>query len=148
MARILAHAERSAVGRSLARAVEEAMEAALDGAGLRPEDVGWLSLSAGGKAGLDAAEIAAARAVFGPGKPCAALKAVFGETFGAAGALSAAAAAAALAEGIIPATPRAAGGERIEEAAPGVSPRVRLSPGPVLVSAVEEDGATALLLGR
>lgn len=146
-ARIMASAERSAVRKGLSAAVREAMEAVLEDAGLRPEGVAWLSLSAGGRIDLDGAELAAAREVFGPAKPCAALKAVFGETFGAAGALSAAAAAISLEEGIIPATARARDGLQLGDAVPGISPRVRLAPpGPVLLSAVEEDGATVLLL--
>jgi 3-oxoacyl-[acyl-carrier-protein] synthase II len=89
---VLGTGESNAVGKSLRDAIVEAMQAALRDSGSSPSDVGWLATSRGGIAEHDLPEESAASEVFGPKKPCLALKATFGETFGAAGVLGVAAA--------------------------------------------------------
>jgi 3-oxoacyl-[acyl-carrier-protein] synthase II len=140
--KVLGWGEASTVSRTLEAAVAEALRAALERGDAKPADVSWLSLSGCGSPELDAAEAAAVREVFGEGKPSAALKAIFGETFGAAGMIACAAAALARREDIVPATP---GSERSQLEGLAPAPR-RAASGPILLSAVETSGATAVLV--
>jgi 3-oxoacyl-(acyl-carrier-protein) synthase len=70
-----------------ADAVRQALEGALDEAGLRPDEVDAVCASRCGLEVVDAAEREGVAAVFGPEVPVAAPKRVLGETFGAGGAL-------------------------------------------------------------
>lgn len=70
------------------RAVERSIAMALADAGLRPEDIDLVASAVSGISHFDAAELSGIEAVLGARTPVAAPKAVFGETFGAAGALS------------------------------------------------------------
>ncbi len=148
---LLGAAERNAVGVDLREAVRSAMSGALAEAGLAARDVGWLALSTGGVEALDLAEASAARDLFGEDRPRSLLKGLFGETFGAAGTLSAAAALLAGRDGFVPPTPDAWLASLSSSVVPllkGVSAgRTLRPPGPVLVSAVEETGATAAVFG-
>ena len=69
------------------RAVERAVRMAIEDARLAPADVDLVCASAGGLAPFDQAELTALERVLGPDVPVAAPKALFGETFGASGAL-------------------------------------------------------------
>jgi len=142
---IAATGAASSVRRGTAGAIREAMEMALDSAGLKPADVGWVALSGSGSVELDAAEAEAVAGVFGEGMPAAAIKRQCGETFGAGGALSLVAAVLSFHRGEIPPTPGAEGG-----LLSGLSSRPRPLQGPpaVLVSAVDEDGAAALIVKK
>jgi len=140
--------ESSAVGRGLADAVEEAMRAALDEARLEPRGVSWVSIGTGAGEALDAAELEAVERVFGRATPLHAPKAVFGEGFGSSGAIAVVSAVVAgLGASMVPATPPSPGGRIPGGFGFSESPRPA-SPGPILVSTVEETGATCLVLGR
>jgi 3-oxoacyl-[acyl-carrier-protein] synthase II len=121
--------ERNRVGLSLPEAIESAARGAVAASGLAPGAIGWIAASRGG--GARAGEEAAALSSAAPRAALVDLKAFFGETFAGSGVL---ACAAAVALGFAPGVPSwlVAGG--------GVAR------GPVLVSAVEDDGATALVL--
>lgn len=80
-----------------------AMRAALQGAGLRAADVGYLNLHGTGTPGNDAAEDKAVSDVFGHELPCSSTKGYTGHTLGAAGAVEAAVVMLALAHGFLPA---------------------------------------------
>jgi 3-oxoacyl-[acyl-carrier-protein] synthase II len=84
-----------------ARAVERALRAALRDAGLAPSEIDLVCCAEGGVGRIDAAERAGLARVFGPDQPRVASKAIWGETFGAASALSLAATLAWL-EGTAP----------------------------------------------
>jgi len=140
--------EASAVGQGLSAAVEDAMRAALDDARLEPGEVSWISLATGGGRALDAAELEAVERVFGREIPLAALKATFGEGFGSSGAIAVAAAVVAgLEASMVPATPDGFPGRIPGGFGFSASPRPA-SPGPILVSSVEETGATCVVIGR
>jgi 3-oxoacyl-(acyl-carrier-protein) synthase len=83
------------------RAVERALHAALRDAGLAPSEIDLVCCAEGGVGRIDAAERAGLARVFGPDQPLVASKAIWGETFGAACALSLAATLAWL-EGTAP----------------------------------------------
>jgi 3-oxoacyl-(acyl-carrier-protein) synthase len=76
------------------KAVERAVRAALLDAGLAPEDISLVASAESGVNRIDLAEEEGLARVFGSEVPTVATKAVWGETFGAAGALSMAAALA------------------------------------------------------
>jgi 3-oxoacyl-(acyl-carrier-protein) synthase len=83
---VLVHASSHAVRRAIAMA--------LDDAKLAPGDIDVVCGSLSGLAPFDAAELEAVREAFGPGICVAAPKQLFGETFGAGGALAISAALA------------------------------------------------------
>jgi 3-oxoacyl-[acyl-carrier-protein] synthase II len=88
-------------GDGLARAAREA----LHDAGAAPADVDWICAHGTGTPANDAAEVSAARSVFGAGgPPMSSIKALTGHGLGAASALEAVACVLALAEGVIPPT--------------------------------------------
>lgn len=72
------------------RGAREAMQAALDDAGLAPQDIAYVNLHGTATALNDAMEARAVNAVFGPRTPCSSTKALTGHTLGAAGAVEAA----------------------------------------------------------
>jgi 3-oxoacyl-(acyl-carrier-protein) synthase len=76
------------------KAVERAVRAALADAGLASEDISLVACAESGVNRIDMAEEEGLARVFGSDVPTVATKAVWGETFGAAGALSMAAALA------------------------------------------------------
>jgi 3-oxoacyl-(acyl-carrier-protein) synthase len=76
------------------RAVERALRMALADAQLDPSEIDVVASAVSGIAHFDAAELSGIEAVFGAGPAVAAPKAVFGETFGAAGGLAMASALA------------------------------------------------------
>lgn len=78
---------------------ERAIRGALAAAGLRPEDVEAVVLSANGEAARDEAELAAVRAIFGPAMPLRDPKALYGEAMGASGAFASAVAVGMLGRG-------------------------------------------------
>jgi 3-oxoacyl-(acyl-carrier-protein) synthase len=69
------------------RAVERAVKMAIEDGSLTPADVDVVCASAGGIGAFDRAELAALERVLGKDVLVAAPKALFGETFGASGAL-------------------------------------------------------------
>ncbi|HKU44169.1 MAG TPA: beta-ketoacyl synthase N-terminal-like domain-containing protein [Polyangiales bacterium] len=71
-----------------ARAVERSIGIALDDAGLQASDVDVVAGALSGIAGFDTAELAGITAALGESVPVAAPKTVFGETFGASGAIA------------------------------------------------------------
>lgn len=73
------------------RAVERALRAALRDAGVAASEIDLVCCAEGGIGRIDAAERAGLARVFGPDQPRVASKALWGETFGAACALSLAA---------------------------------------------------------
>jgi 3-oxoacyl-[acyl-carrier-protein] synthase I len=80
-----------------------AMRAALDGAGLAPEDIGYVNLHGTGTRANDAMEDRAVAAVFGPRSvPCSSTKGWSGHALGASGALEATIAALCVEDGLIP----------------------------------------------
>lgn len=79
-----------------------AMEAALDDAGLGPDDIDYLNLHGTATPSNDAAEGCAVGALFGSRVPASSTKGITGHTLGAAGALEASICALALAEGFMP----------------------------------------------
>jgi 3-oxoacyl-[acyl-carrier-protein] synthase II len=134
--------ESSAVRKPLVDAVAGAMQQALAEAGLGQDGVAWLCLSGSGDTELDRAEAAAVSRLFGPAKPAAALKAVFGETFAAAGLLGVLAAGVAQRAGFVPPTPGVRGVESQSLAAE----RRAASTGAVLVNAVDRAGAVSVVV--
>ncbi len=73
------------------RGARQAMQAALNEAGLQPADIGWVNLHGTGTELNDAMESMAMQTVFaGRGVPCASTKPMTGHALGAAGALEAA----------------------------------------------------------
>ena len=86
-----------------------AMRQALERAGLRPADIGYINLHGTATQANDAAEAAAISALFGPGHagsgvPCSSTKGMTGHTLGAAGAVEAVICALALRHGLLPAS--------------------------------------------
>ncbi|AIQ63696.1 hypothetical protein PSTEL_12000 [Paenibacillus stellifer] len=77
----------SASGRSRARAIEEAMRAAIERSGIRPGSLSFVAANANGTMTADWLEAAAIEAVCGPDTPVYAPKSYFGETSSAAGLL-------------------------------------------------------------
>jgi 3-oxoacyl-[acyl-carrier-protein] synthase II len=145
---LLGQGEATAVGRTLVEASAQAMRAALERAGVASPDLAWAALSGSGSPKLDAAEAAAFREVCGEALPAAALKATFGETFGAAGLLDCAAAMACREQGFVPPTPGYVEDE--SELPPGSlsrAPRPLGRRAPVLLSAVDTGGALAVVVG-
>jgi 3-oxoacyl-[acyl-carrier-protein] synthase II len=139
--------EANAVGMDLSRAIEDSLRAALEDARVAPADVSWVSVATGGGRDLDAAELDAVERVFeNRAVPLAAPKAVFGEGFGSTGPLAVACAILAGFEAaFVPGTP--AGFLKTRPAGFSASPRPA-PPGPILVSSVEESGATCVVLTR
>ncbi len=85
----------------------QAMNAALQDAGLKPEAVGYINAHGTGTQANDPTETAAIRAVFGPHADRLAVsstKSMHGHTLGAAGAIEAAATVLALRHGLLPPT--------------------------------------------
>jgi nodulation protein E len=85
----------------------QAMKAALEDAGLKPEAVGYINAHGTGTQANDPTETAAIRAVFGAHADRLAVsstKSLHGHTLGAAGAIEAAATVLALRHGLLPPT--------------------------------------------
>ncbi len=80
----------------------QAMQGALDDAGLRPSAVDYINLHGTGTPANDHAEAKAVEAIFGSSVPCSSTKGASGHTLGAAGALEAAISMLALSEGFMP----------------------------------------------
>ena len=81
-----------------------AMQAALDDAGLAPDDIDYINLHGTGTFDNDISEARAIDALWGPQKPLlSSVKGAFGHTLAAAGALEAVVAAIGIAEGLVPA---------------------------------------------
>lgn len=81
-----------------------AMQGALDAAGLRPEDVDYITLHGTSTPANDAAEDKAVVGLFGAGSvPCSSIKGHTGHTLGAAGIVNAVVGALALTHGLAPA---------------------------------------------
>ncbi|MFA5170656.1 MAG: beta-ketoacyl-[acyl-carrier-protein] synthase family protein [Sulfuriferula sp.] len=80
-----------------------AMQAALDMAGLSPQQIDYINLHGTATPSNDAAEGKAVSAVFGASTPCSSTKGATGHTLGAAGALEAVICALALRNGLLPA---------------------------------------------
>jgi 3-oxoacyl-(acyl-carrier-protein) synthase len=97
-----------------ARSVERTIEMALRDAQLQPSAIDAVCASANGMASFDRAELEAIARVLGPDVAVAAPKTLYGETFGASGALGIASALAWLAG--VPPAPLVSGrvGERVE----------------------------------
>ena len=81
------------------RAVERTIRMALRDASLQPSDIDVVASAQSGIANFDAAELTGIRAVFGDEVAVATPKAIFGETFGAGGALAMSCAVAWLSSG-------------------------------------------------
>jgi 3-oxoacyl-[acyl-carrier-protein] synthase-1 len=81
-----------------------AMRAALERAGLQPEDIGYINLHGTATRANDVAEGRAVAAIFGTEVPTSSTKAWFGHLLGAAGIAEAAVTLLALAEGFAPGT--------------------------------------------
>ena len=80
----------------------QAMQAALDDAGLTPLAVDYINLHGTGTPSNDYAESKAVEAIFGTNVPCSSTKGASGHTLGAAGALEVAFSALAITEGFLP----------------------------------------------
>lgn len=80
-----------------------AMQAALDMAKLKPEDIDYINLHGTSTQSNDVAEGKAVNAIFGNGTPCSSTKGATGHTLGAAGSIEAVICALALQNGLIPA---------------------------------------------
>ncbi len=80
-----------------------AMSAALQSAGLRPQDIDYVNLHGTGTPSNDSAEARAVTAVLGSNVPTSSTKGATGHTLGAAGALEAVICALALQHGLMPA---------------------------------------------
>lgn len=80
-----------------------AMQAALDAANLKPEDIDYVNLHGTSTQSNDAAEGAAVAALFGTRVPCSSTKGATGHSLGAAGALEAIICALALQNNLLPA---------------------------------------------
>jgi 3-oxoacyl-[acyl-carrier-protein] synthase-1 len=81
---------------------KQAMEAALNRAGLMPNDIDYINLHGTSTPSNDRAEGIAVNNVFGESVPCSSTKGVTGHTLGAAGAVEAIACFEALRQGFIP----------------------------------------------
>jgi 3-oxoacyl-[acyl-carrier-protein] synthase-1 len=79
-----------------------AMQAALDAAGLQPQDLGYINLHGTATPSNDAAEDRGVTAVFGTHTACSSTKGHTGHTLGAAGAVEAVICALALRHGFVP----------------------------------------------
>jgi 3-oxoacyl-[acyl-carrier-protein] synthase-1 len=79
-----------------------AMQRALDGAGLAPDDVDYINLHGTGTPSNDSAESCAVTTLFGTVTPCSSTKGATGHALGAAGALEAVICALALKVGLMP----------------------------------------------
>ena len=79
-----------------------AMQAALDAAGVLPQDVGYINLHGTATPSNDAAEDLGVTAVFGTDTPCSSTKGHTGHTLGAAGGVEAVISALALRHGFLP----------------------------------------------
>lgn len=100
-----AHASWQAKPAERTAAVATAMRSAITDAGLRPEQVDFISAAANSDRQLDLIEAQAITEVFGSRAatiPVSAVKSMLGEAFGAAGAMQVAAALLALERGILP----------------------------------------------
>lgn len=85
--------------------VAQCMQLALDGAGVKPEDVDFVSAHGTGTKANDVTEARAIRQVFGDDTPrTVSIKSMLGHSMGAASALSSIACALAITEGFIPPT--------------------------------------------
>jgi 3-oxoacyl-[acyl-carrier-protein] synthase I len=82
---------------------QQAMQAALKAAGLKPADIGYINLHGTATPSNDAAEGKAVHAVFGDRTPCSSTKGATGHTLGAAGGVEAIICALAMQHGEIPA---------------------------------------------
>ena len=80
-----------------------AMQAALDMAGLSPQDIDYINLHGTSSQSNDAAEGKAVAALFGTSTPCSSTKGATGHTLGAAGGVEAVICALALQHGLLPA---------------------------------------------
>jgi 3-oxoacyl-[acyl-carrier-protein] synthase-1 len=80
-----------------------AMQAALDMAGLSPQQIDYINLHGTATPSNDAAEGKAVSALFGASTPCSSTKGATGHTLGAAGALEAVICALALRNDLLPA---------------------------------------------
>jgi len=133
-----------------ARAVERAVRAALDDAGIEPAELAFASLSADGSVDGDLAEargVAAALGAAAAELPVAAIKSMLGEPLGAGGALQAVAAVGTFGDGRLPGV---AGLEETDPELPlgGVGAATReVRRGPALLTALDFDGnARAVVL--
>ncbi len=81
---------------------KQAMEAALNSAGLSPNDIDYINLHGTSTPSNDRAEGVAVNNVFGDRIPCSSTKGITGHTLGAAGAVEAIACFEALRQGFIP----------------------------------------------
>lgn len=81
---------------------KQAMEAALNSAGLSPNDIDYINLHGTSTPSNDRAEGVAVNKVFGDRIPCSSTKGITGHTLGAAGAVEAIACFEALRQGFIP----------------------------------------------
>lgn len=79
-----------------------AMRAALESAGLAPEDIGTINLHGTGTRANDAMEDRAVAHLFGDRTPCSSTKGWTGHTLGASGAIEALIAAICLEDGLVP----------------------------------------------
>lgn len=80
-----------------------AMQAALDMAGLSPQDIDYINLHGTSTQSNDAAEGKAVTAIFGANTPCSSTKGATGHTLGAAGGVEAVICALALRHSLLPA---------------------------------------------
>jgi 3-oxoacyl-[acyl-carrier-protein] synthase II len=81
------------------------MRAAYDSAGVKPQEIDYVCAHGTGTQASDAAEVAAARAVFGDAvPPISSIKSMLGHTMGAASGLGAVICCKALQEGFLPPT--------------------------------------------
>ena len=81
----------------------QAMQAALDDAGLAPSAVDYINLHGTGTPSNDSAESKAVEAIFGTETPCSSTKGASGHTLGAAGAFEVVVTALAITQGFMPA---------------------------------------------
>lgn len=81
---------------------QAAMQAALQMAGLQPQDIGYINLHGTATPSNDLAEGKAVRAVFGAETPCSSTKGFTGHTLGAAGGVEAVVCALALTHRLVP----------------------------------------------
>ncbi len=145
-AQILGYGESNAVGGPLDAACEAAIAKALERAGVAAADVSWIALAGSGDSTIDDAEASALRSLDLAGRPSAAIKSIFGETFGAGGLLACAAAMVAKPAGFVPATPGALSSDAESLGLSNASREIG-NDGAVLISTVDVTGATAVVLG-
>jgi 3-oxoacyl-[acyl-carrier-protein] synthase-1 len=79
-----------------------AMRAALDAAGIAPDEIGYVNLHGTGTRANDAMEDRAVHHLFGNGVPCSSTKGWTGHTLGASGAIEAVIASICLEDGLVP----------------------------------------------